>query len=388
MLFCCTLHTPERIASLDCFLVVTSNFTSYFVNLCLHIRPLSRPVPEVPTAVMFTKSAGSLRKKVKYIKQKIYGEEEDLQAGASQEKEKIPASDGASETSPKLQPIPHRPDRFIEELFLTDNGLAPAPAGPVNNIKHGHPRLKEANATLRDWEGDVLKAGNAAKGKGVRIRDPKDEDEKAENSKTNQPGDKEKEKPPRKYNTWGRIKVRSSTRTNSFSDSSIVSGTGSIVDGNTVFRKWPDSELVLQREVMEKYAAGRKLWTRESLIEIERRISDENPVRLEAYAGPDEVFEKQPGSDAPPPSITFLSPRTAKADTLTRRSRVTYMAEFHGYQDLAYPPPSRANGKPYCSVSIRAMPVDYSREKSLKNGLDTFHHYMGTYMKMCRCSHC
>lgn len=56
-------------------------------------------------------------------------------------------------------------------------------------------------------------------------------------------------------------------------------------------------------------------------------------------------------------------------------NRLTYRAEFHGFQDLAYPPPSRPNGKPYCSIAVQTMPFDYSRTKDPKYELDTFHHY-------------
>ncbi|KAI1768435.1 hypothetical protein GGR53DRAFT_462402 [Hypoxylon sp. FL1150] len=331
---------------------------------------------------MFAKSSDSLRKKVKFLKEKFGGEEEELESTASKWRNTISttalASDGASELLPRVPHTPHQPtSSFIEDLFRAEHENASAGAGASSYVGHIIPRLRDSNFNLGNHEGDVLRASDS-KGKSVRLKSPKNETPKPTTRKEEA---KEPAKEPRKFNTWGRIKVLPSIRTDPFTDASTASGPGSVVEANTVFRKWPDEELALQRQVMENYAAGRKLWTREMLLEMEYRIAQDNPVRLEAYAGEDGEFEKQPGSDKPLSFIVFLSPHTAATDTLTRRSsKIAFMARFHGYQDLAHPPPSRPDGKPYCSISVQMKPIDHSREKVLKNGLDAFNHYMSFWL--------
>ncbi|KAI1413361.1 hypothetical protein F5Y13DRAFT_29208 [Hypoxylon sp. FL1857] len=119
------------------------------------------------------------------------------------------------------------------------------------------------------------------------------------------------------------------------------------IDARTAFRLWPDSELKLQRQVIEKYETGSRLWTKEELIAIEEKITTENPIKLRAFVGKDHVFEKEIG--------------------------VTYQVELHGYQALAFPPSHRPNGMPYCSISLKTMPFDYSEPRSLETELTIFH---------------
>ncbi|KAI0116219.1 hypothetical protein F4776DRAFT_673707 [Hypoxylon sp. NC0597] len=119
------------------------------------------------------------------------------------------------------------------------------------------------------------------------------------------------------------------------------------VDARTAFRVWPDAELSFQRQVIEKYETGSKLWTKEGLRDIEEKIASENPVKIPAFAGKDYVFEKELG--------------------------VTYQVEFHGYQALAFPPSHRPNGMPYSSLSLKSMPFDYSESRSHEVELDVFH---------------
>ncbi|KAI1770177.1 hypothetical protein F4818DRAFT_446472 [Hypoxylon cercidicola] len=317
---------------------------------------------------MFAKSSSSLRKKVKYVKRKLCGEEKVPQTQPFW----LPPTDGASDNA-MAQGEPNE-DAEMSSLFDipilqrdsdADEPTTSAAAGASTKVKTSCLKTKDSDEVMR--EGDVLRAGNI-KGKGVGARSSKHDDTDDDDSRA-----KEREFRFKKFYMGGRIKIRPSTRSHSFSDSSIDSSTGSIVDANTVFRRWPDAELALQREVIEKYEAGKKLWTKESLVEMERRIADANPVRLDAYAGEGEDFEKQEGS-GPPPYHAWL-PRK-----LTPTIRLTYRAEFHGYQDLAFPPPSRPNGKPYCPVAVQTMPFDYSRTKDPKAELDTFHHYTAYWL--------
>ncbi|OTA95249.1 hypothetical protein M434DRAFT_29118 [Hypoxylon sp. CO27-5] len=125
-------------------------------------------------------------------------------------------------------------------------------------------------------------------------------------------------------------------------------GTSStFVDTKTAFRLWSDAELHFQREVIEKYETGGKLWTKKSLLEIEEKIGSENPVKIPAFVGKGYVFEKEPG--------------------------VMYQVEFHGYQALAFPPSHRPNGMPYSSLSLKSMPFDYSDSRSHEVELGIFH---------------
>ncbi|KAI0381434.1 hypothetical protein F5Y04DRAFT_81979 [Hypomontagnella monticulosa] len=114
-----------------------------------------------------------------------------------------------------------------------------------------------------------------------------------------------------------------------------------------VFRRWPDSELKLQRNVIEKYEAGRRLWTQEQLHDIEEALDGGDRVQLKAYVGKSEDFEKQKG--------------------------VVYKVEFHGYKELSMPPVNRPNGMPYCSMSLKAMPIDYSGSRNLSDEIEDFH---------------
>ncbi|KAI1385824.1 uncharacterized protein F4822DRAFT_445708 [Hypoxylon trugodes] len=126
------------------------------------------------------------------------------------------------------------------------------------------------------------------------------------------------------------------------------------VGHKSIFRAWPDEELQLQRQVIEKYEAGEKLWTKEDLVAIERQITEENPVKIPAFVGDSEVYEKQKG--------------------------VTYRVEFYGYQALAFPPPSRPNGMPYCTMSLRALPFDYSLSRVLALEMEIFHKCMAIWL--------
>lgn len=272
-------------------------------------------ISRVPFVVMFAKSSSSLRKKVKHIRKILGGDEEGPQPITFRLggwRDNLPTADGTGDsnvvhrdpdevaeiTCPYDMPISHRDSGTSEPIILGTAGAT------SSNVRTGRPKARDSNEEIR--EGDVLRAGNA-KGKDARARSPKDKDEnvETEDSKSQSKG-KEKESKSKKYNTGGRIKVRPYTRSNSFSDSSIDSSTGSIVDANTVFRKWPDEELALQREVIEKYEAGKKLWTKESLLEMERKIADANPVHLDAYAGAGQDFEKQEGSETSPVLYFFL----------------------------------------------------------------------------------
>ncbi|KAI2635682.1 hypothetical protein GGS26DRAFT_550136 [Hypomontagnella submonticulosa] len=119
------------------------------------------------------------------------------------------------------------------------------------------------------------------------------------------------------------------------------------VDPGMVFRRWSDAELKLQRDVIEQYEAGRRLWTQEQLKRIEDGLNDDDNVQMEAYVGKSERFEQQKG--------------------------VLYKVAFHGYKELSSPPVDRPNGMPYCSMSLKAMPFDYSKSRDLSYEIDAFH---------------
>ncbi|OTA99156.1 hypothetical protein M426DRAFT_94464 [Hypoxylon sp. CI-4A] len=73
------------------------------------------------------------------------------------------------------------------------------------------------------------------------------------------------------------------------------------VDPKTVFRSWSANELQLQRQVIEKYNSGAKLWTKDGLIVMENKIGIRNPVVLPSFVGKGEKFEKQQGFAVPSP---------------------------------------------------------------------------------------
>ncbi|KAI2606736.1 hypothetical protein GGR54DRAFT_406730 [Hypoxylon sp. NC1633] len=132
----------------------------------------------------------------------------------------------------------------------------------------------------------------------------------------------------------------------STTETSTTAGSN-FVDAKMVFRSWPDDELAQQRDVVAKYETGAKLWTKEQLAAIEDQIEKQNPITLHGYVGKDEIFERAEG--------------------------ITYMVQFHGYRNLAFPPPQRPNGMPYCSISLKALPFDYSCSRDLQTELDAFH---------------
>ncbi|KAI1100889.1 hypothetical protein F4804DRAFT_335790 [Jackrogersella minutella] len=144
------------------------------------------------------------------------------------------------------------------------------------------------------------------------------------------------------------VENQASVVTNSIRASLTGSATtgDSFVDPRTVLRTWTDTELNLQCEVIEKYVAGTKLWTREGMLAIENNIKSKNPVVLSAYVGEDEKFEKQKG--------------------------VTYKVEFHGYRNLSFPPPSRPDGMAYCPMSLKTRPFDYTESRNLDVELGIF----------------
>ncbi|KAI0838376.1 hypothetical protein F5Y06DRAFT_267967 [Hypoxylon sp. FL0890] len=120
---------------------------------------------------------------------------------------------------------------------------------------------------------------------------------------------------------------------------SSIKTVNTFIDARSAFRAWSDKELKRQRQVIEKYETESKLWTKEELIAIEGKIKKQNPVvKIPAYVGEDHVFEKEKG--------------------------VTYQVEFYGYQALAFPPSSRPDGMPYCSLSLKTKPFDYSEPRS------------------------
>ncbi|KAI0848724.1 hypothetical protein F5Y00DRAFT_269957 [Daldinia vernicosa] len=101
-----------------------------------------------------------------------------------------------------------------------------------------------------------------------------------------------------------------------------------------IFRKWPDEELQLQREVIEKYEAGIRLWTKKKLLDMEDTITGFVPdvVRTSLYAGPGFYIGRK--------EIGHL-----------------YQIDFHGYYDMAFPFASRPEGAPYSSMTIKVKPA-------------------------------
>ncbi|KAI2780094.1 hypothetical protein F4815DRAFT_159459 [Daldinia loculata] len=100
-----------------------------------------------------------------------------------------------------------------------------------------------------------------------------------------------------------------------------------------IFKKWPDEELKLQREVIEKYEAGVRLWTKEKLLGMENMITGlGSKVCTSLYAGSgDYIAYKEPG--------------------------YPYKVDFHGYQAMAFPLVSRPEGMAYSSMTISKMPA-------------------------------
>ncbi|KAI0886829.1 uncharacterized protein GGS22DRAFT_118217 [Annulohypoxylon maeteangense] len=112
------------------------------------------------------------------------------------------------------------------------------------------------------------------------------------------------------------------------------------------FKAWPDYHLERQRRVIEKYNRGDKLWTKEALIRIEDQIKgDDINVRINGYVGEGQSVQKETNSDQ-------------------SKLRV----QFHGYQELAFPPATKPDSTPYNTMSIKTIPYDY--EDSLPSGVD------------------
>ncbi|KAI1801229.1 hypothetical protein F4811DRAFT_556039 [Daldinia bambusicola] len=141
-------------------------------------------------------------------------------------------------------------------------------------------------------------------------------------------------------------------------------------------KEWPDEELEIQREVIEKYAAGVRLWTKEKLISMEDMIAGlGDKVHTSVYAGPGNYsVQKEAGLD----------------------DRYLYQVDFHGYKALAFPPPSRANGIPYSSMTISmkvphpftpAMDLDAQEEIFLRwravwDANPLGHHFHASFMRL------
>ncbi|KAI1654346.1 hypothetical protein F4813DRAFT_399067 [Daldinia decipiens] len=95
-----------------------------------------------------------------------------------------------------------------------------------------------------------------------------------------------------------------------------------------IFKRWSDEEIKLQREVIEKYEAGVRLWTKEKLLDMENMIAGRGGiVRTSLYAGSgDYIAYKEPGN--------------------------LYKVDFHGYQAMAFPLVTRPEGMAYSSMTI------------------------------------
>ncbi|KAL7619508.1 hypothetical protein AAE478_010048 [Parahypoxylon ruwenzoriense] len=122
------------------------------------------------------------------------------------------------------------------------------------------------------------------------------------------------------------------------------------VDPRSIYRQWSDEELSLQRRAITRYEAGDRLWTKEGLLAIEEQINftdDVRPVTLPAFVGESYKFERELG--------------------------LSYMVDFHGYYNLAFPPGHRPNGMPYCSMHLKTIPFDYSDLRDPNAELDAFH---------------
>lgn len=99
-------------------------------------------------------------------------------------------------------------------------------------------------------------------------------------------------------------------------ESVTTSTVSTFVDPSTVFRAWQDDELQLQREVIEKYQTGAKLWTKEELVNIEKKINTVNPILLQSYVGPNQKFERQVGCATSP---TFYLTKYLKTNTIKKK---------------------------------------------------------------------
>ncbi|KAK6953501.1 hypothetical protein Daesc_005806 [Daldinia eschscholtzii] len=96
----------------------------------------------------------------------------------------------------------------------------------------------------------------------------------------------------------------------------------------SIYKRWPDEDLRLQREVIEKYESGVKLWTKQKLLAMEEMLAGASDrVHTSVYAGQGTFqFEKERGCP--------------------------YRIEFHGYQELGFPSALRSNGLPYSSMTV------------------------------------
>ncbi|KAI1456029.1 hypothetical protein F4805DRAFT_468279 [Annulohypoxylon moriforme] len=103
------------------------------------------------------------------------------------------------------------------------------------------------------------------------------------------------------------------------------------------FKEWSDDHLELQRRVIENYNNGDKLWTKEGLLRIEDQIQGDGIfVRIPGYVGDGQSVQKEKD----------LS-----------NSKIT--VQFHGYQELAFPPASKPDTTPYNTVSIKTIKYDH-----------------------------
>ncbi|KAF3059638.1 hypothetical protein GL218_04859 [Daldinia childiae] len=138
-----------------------------------------------------------------------------------------------------------------------------------------------------------------------------------------------------------------------------------------IFKRWSDEELKLQREVIEKYEAGVRLWTKEKLLGIENMIAGNGGiVRTSLYAGRGNY--------------------TAQKDM----GRL-YKVDFHGYRAMAFPPVTRPEGMPYSPMTISEkttytfVPKDLDEQKELFTQCqDTWdenpigQHFYSTFMRL------
>ncbi|KAI0121896.1 hypothetical protein F4814DRAFT_445846 [Daldinia grandis] len=133
--------------------------------------------------------------------------------------------------------------------------------------------------------------------------------------------------------SWDECKINGS---GSGSSESVISGVDKLAEAVPqlpIFRKWPDDELELQREVIEKYEAGVRLWTKESLLNMEEMITGLGGVVRTSLYG-------RPGTYVCNKEIGHL-----------------YKVNFHGYQDMAFPFASRPEGIAYSSMTISEKPA-------------------------------
>ncbi|KAI1464909.1 uncharacterized protein F4812DRAFT_462232 [Daldinia caldariorum] len=116
-------------------------------------------------------------------------------------------------------------------------------------------------------------------------------------------------------------------------------------------RKWPDEELELQREVIKKYEAGVRLWTKEELLAMEDMATGlGGKVCTPLYAGQGEY-------------------------TVEKEKGYLYKVDFHGYKALAFPLSSRANGTPYSSMTLSKKPAYTHIPTDLDEQEDVFHRW-------------